>query len=75
MGSAQGGVPSLRQDLEELPLALTVALVWLLSGHRLHQFVGLGRSQRPRTATPQLCTLREHAVLANLVINWVVQPD
>ena len=26
------------------PLALIVALVWLLRGHRLHQFVGLGGS-------------------------------
>ena len=42
-----------------------VLLVWLLRGHSLHQFVSLGGS--PRTAAPQLCTLCEHAVLANLV--------
>ena len=38
------------------PHALIVVLVWLLGG-----------SQRQRTAAPQLCTLCEHAVLANLV--------
>ena len=74
-GGCTRGVPSLQQDLEGLPLAPSVALVWLLHGRRLHQFVCLGGSQRPRTVIPQLCTLHEHAVLANLVINWVVQPD
>ena len=49
------------------PLALIAVLVWLLRGCRLHQFVCLGESQCPHTAAPQLCTLCEHAVLANLV--------
>ena len=34
---------------------------------QMQQFVSLGGSQHPRTAAPQLCTLCEHAVLANLV--------
>ena len=44
-----------------------IALVGLLRGRRLHEFVSLGGSQRPCTAAPQLCTLCVHAVLANLV--------
>ena len=44
-----------------------VAFVWPLHGRRLHWFVSLGGNQCPRTAAPQLCTLCEHAVLANLV--------
>ena len=49
------------------PLALIIVLVWLLRGRMQHQFVSLGGSQRPRTAASQLCTLCEHAVLANMV--------
>ena len=48
-------------------LAFIVVLVWLLYGHKLHQFVTLDEGQCPGTAVPQLCTLCEHAVLANLV--------
>ena len=47
--------------------ALIAALVWLMRGRGQHQFVSLGGIQRPRTAALQLCTLCEHAVLANLV--------
>ena len=62
------GCPLLTAGFEGAqPLSFTVALVWLLCGHRLRQFVGLGGSQRPCTAAPQLCTFCEHAVLANLV--------
>ena len=61
------------------PLAFMVVLVWLLHGHKLHQFVTLDEGQCPQqTAVPQLCTWCEHAVIANLVktpLNWVVQPD
>ena len=52
---------------EAQPLAFIVVLVWLLCGHKLHQFVTLDEGQRPRTAAPQLCTFCKHAVLANLV--------
>ena len=55
------------QGLKGRSPTLIVALVWLLHGHKLHQFVSLGGSQCPHTAAPQLCTLCEHAVLANLV--------
>ena len=51
---------------ESQPLAFVVVLVWLLRGHKLHQFVTLDGGQCPRTAAPQLCTLCEHAVIANL---------
>ena len=59
------------------PPAFIVVLVWLLHWHKLHQLVTLDEGQHPGTAAAQLCTLCEHAVLANLVtpLNWVVQPD
>ena len=52
----------------QLP-AFTVALLWLLHRHRWHQLVSLGQSEHPwpGTAAPQLCSLCEHAVLANLI--------
>ena len=66
-GGAQGVFPLAVGFEGAQPLALIVALVRLLHGHRLRQFVSLGGSQRPRTAAPQLCTLCEHAVPANPV--------
>ena len=48
-------------------LAGIAALVWLLHGHKLHQFVTLDKGQRLHTIAPQLCTLCEHVVIANLV--------
>ena len=67
-GGAQEGVPPrgrVRRGAASCPHI--VVHVWLLCGHKLHQFVSFGESQRPRTAAPQLCTLWEHAVLTNLV--------
>ena len=66
-GGAQGGIPLTAWFEEAQPLTLTVALVWLLHGHKLRQLVTLDKGQCPRTAAPQLCTLCEHAVFANLV--------
>ena len=48
-------------------LAFIAALVWFLHGHKLHQFVTLDEGQPPCTIALQLCTLCEHAVIANLV--------
>ena len=61
------GYPPSRQGSKWCSPALIVALVWLLLWHMLHQFVSLVGSQRPCTVVSQLCTLCEHAVLANLV--------
>ena len=62
------GVPLLAAGSKgAVPLTLIGVLVWLLRGHRLQQFVGLGGSLCPRTAAPQLCTLCGHAVLVYLV--------
>ena len=66
-GVHEGGVPLVAGFEGAQPLALIIVLVWLLHGHRLHQFASLGGSQCPRTAVPQLCTLCEYAVFANLV--------
>ena len=67
MGMHEGVSPLATGFEGAVPFALIIAIIWLLHGHKLHQFVSLGGSQRPRTAAPQLCSLCEHAVLANLV--------
>ena len=66
-GGAQGRCPPCGRVRRGTAPALIVVLVWLLCGHRLQQFVNLGGSQCPCTAASQLCTLCEHAVVANLV--------
>ena len=43
-GGCTRGVSPLAAGFEGTLLALIIALVWLLRGHRLHQFVSLGGS-------------------------------
>ena len=73
-GCTKGCFPFMAGFEGAQPLGFIVVLVWLLHGHKLHQFVTLDGGQRPCTAAPQLCTLCEHAVITNP--NWVrVQPE
>ena len=49
------------------PEAFIAALLLLLHENKRCQFAGLGCIRRPDTAAPPLCTLCEHAMLANLI--------